>query len=347
MELTEKGIYTRNEILSQPESWKATLIQLKQDWNGKLPDVKKYDHVIFTGCGSTYYLSIWASRLLQKELGISSQALPASELWYALQEWTAPFKRILLVAISRSGETTETLHAVDEFQKNKCGDVLAVTCYPESKLAKKPIITLSIPAGQEESVAQTRSFSNMMLAVLSLINGGIPEELPQKIFESAKSLIDTYANTVQTIGKDFRNTNFFFLGNGPLIGLANEAMLKMKEMSLSYSEAFHFMEFRHGPMSMVNSQSLVIGLTSSLIDEYELPVLKDMKDLGAEILAIGSKKVLKVNGYGHAIELPDDIPQFWQYPFYLPLLQLMAYERSLSKGLNPDKPENLTAVVEL
>lgn len=343
----KKGVYTQNEILSQPETWQSTLEQLGHDWLGKLPKPRDYDHVIFTGCGSTYYLSIWAARLLQKELGISTQALPASELWYACPEWTAPFKRILLVTVSRSGETTETLHAIDEFQKIGRGDVVAITCYPESKLARKAPLTVTTPAGKEDSVTQTRSFSNMMLAVMLLIRGEIPSGLPKQLNESARIFLNENIEKAQQVGRDPGNTHFFFLGNGPFYGLANEVMLKMKEMSLSYSEAFHFMEFRHGPMSMVNAQSQIVGLMSPWAQEYELAVLKDMKKLGGVIIGVGGDIEQSSHYFDTYFTLPDEIPAFWRYPLYLPLLQMMAFERSLSKELNPDQPENLTAVVEL
>jgi len=345
MTTAEKGIYTKSEILSQPESWKTTLDQLQQELDGKLPNIKNYDHVIFTGCGSTYYLSIWASRLLQKELGISSQSIPASELWYDCQNWTAPFKNILLVTVSRSGETTETLYAIDEFQKTHRGDVVAITCYPESKLAKKVQLTILATAGKEKSIAQTRSFTNMMLAVLTLIKGEVPTGMSKQLGESARLFLEEYAEKAKAIGRDPNNADYFFLGNGPLFGLANEAMLKMKEMSLSYSEAFHFLEFRHGPMSMIKTQSVIIGMISSWANEFEVAVLKDMKKLGGKIIILGVKDFSEAADV--FFQLPDQLPQVWLYPLYLPLLQLIAFECSLSKGLNPDKPENLTAVVEL
>lgn len=347
MENSEPGKFTLNEILSQPDSWKATLERLQTDWNGRLPNLKNYEHIIFTGCGSTHYLSIWAARLLQSQLGISSQALPASELWYSPNDYLNPHQRILLIPVSRSGETTETLHAIDEFKKTSKGDVLAITCYPESQLVKKSTTSISTPEGKEQSVAQTRSFSNMMLAALALINRGVPDGMSKQLFESTKVFFNQYLEKAKTIGRDSCNSQFFFLGNGALYGLANEAMLKMKEMSLSYSEAYHFMEFRHGPMSMVNTQSLVIGLLSPIKNNYEHPVLVDMKKLGGVVLALGQNVNPQASQNETSFDLKADTLGNWLYPMYLPLLQIMAYERSLSKGLNPDKPENLTAVVEL
>jgi len=343
-----KGEFTKREILSQPETWQHTIEQLRRDWSDKLPQLSNYDHIIFTGCGSTYYLSIWAARLLQKERGISAQALPSSELWYATENWVKPHKKILLVAISRSGETTETLHAVESFLKTNCGDVVAITCYPESKLAKAAPLVIATPDGREKSIAQTRSFTNMMWVVLMIINGEIPEVLGKSIRLISQDFLDAYSETAYQIGRDPSIMRFFFLGNGPLYGLTSEVMLKIKEMSLSYSEAYHFLEFRHGPMSMVNEQSLIVGFMSNWAHAFETAVLKDMKKLGTLILGIGldnSKDSRDIFNYHFSIN--QQISANWIYPLYLPLLQLIAFERALSKGLNPDKPENLTAVVEL
>jgi len=348
MRETEHGKFTLDEILSQPVTWRESLELLQKTKIQNLPNVMKYNRVVFTGCGSTYYLSIWASRLLQ-ELGHKNViSLPGSELWYSQETWLAGQPRTLLVAVSRSGETTETIYAVDEFLKNGYGDCVAITCYPNSQLAKRVEHTLLTPSGQERSVAQTRSFTNMMLSVLALLMREVPAGLPSLYEKAAQEMITRNRETAFTIGRDPAIERFFFLGDGRLFGLANEVMLKMKEMSLSYSEAYHFLEFRHGPMSMVNEVSLVTGLINSKVFAYEAPVMKDMKKLNAQILVVEEDQK---GGFGqipdYAFNLGNEIPLYWLDPFYLPLLQLVAFEHALSKGLNPDKPKNLTAVVEL
>ena len=340
------GTHTLKEIQSQPETWGETVKSLNLNWRGKTPDFNKYDHVIFTGCGSTYYLSIWASRLFQKKLIISSSALPASELWYATRDWTAPYKKPLLIAVSRSGETTETIKAVEKFKQNREGDVICVTCYPESRLSKAADLSVTTPAGKESSIAQTRSFTNMMCAILFLIDGEVPEQVIKNYEKISREYFDRYQQKAKEIGRDSSFTRFFFLGDGPLYGLANEAMLKQKEMSLSYAEAYHFMEFRHGPMSMIDPQSVVISLFNSWATTFELAVAKDMKKLKSTVIGIGNLEQEDEN-LDTLFKLPNLIPADWLYPLYLPVLQLIAYERSIAKGLDPDKPNNLSAVIEL
>lgn len=342
----KRGKFTREEILSQPYTWNDTISCLQKDWGKKNPEIQNYEQVIITGCGSTYYLSIWAARFLQMSTGIPCISLPSSELWYSGDTWIKPHTNSLLISISRSGKTTETLHAMDTFLGSKGGDALAITCYADSPLAKMAPSSIITSAGMEHSIAQTRSFTNMMWPIIFMGSGNIHDEQIKLIRQSSQKIIDDYQSAALEIGNNPVFERFFFLGNGPLYGLAQEVMLKMKEMSLSYSEAYHFLEFRHGPMAMINNLSLVLGFIDEDTHDFEFPVLHDMQKLGAKTLAVG--KPYTPN------EKPDfnfawnrEIPRQFTYPFYLPLIQLIAYERSMSKGLNPDKPENLTAVVEL
>jgi len=122
-------------------------------------------------------------------------------------------------------------------------------------------------------------------------------------------------------------------------------MLKMKEMSLTNSEAYHFLEFRHGPMSMATDEALVIGLLSDAARTHEEHVLSEMSALGAHTVGLRGVPGL---GHEHAISFEDrDLPA-WAVPvLFLPPLQLLAFHRSISKGLDPDNPRNLEAVVSL
>jgi glucosamine--fructose-6-phosphate aminotransferase (isomerizing) len=141
---------------------------------------------------------------------------------------------------------------------------------------------------------------------------------------------------------------FFFLGGGPFYGLANEAMLKMKEMTLSYAEAYHPMEFRHGPMSMVDEHALVVGLLSDTGLSHEIRVLQDMQALGAQTLAVVEDRSALADWHpDHLVELQSGLDEWSRGALYLPPLQRLAYHRAVAKGLNPDQPTHLTAVVEL
>ena len=260
-----KGQHTRREIASQPMVWADALGVFEENESSfsRLTDDAAPDRVVVTGCGSTHYLALTAARLLRRA-GIDAQAHPASELLLFPDSIFLDGCKYALITVSRSGTTTETLRAQEAF-KAKCDDpVITVTCDSGSPLALDADLAFAIDSASEKSVAQTRSFSSMcvvlqqMAAALAGHERGSSARLP----EQCKHLLDTYGDLAKTLGNDDKIERFFFLGSDTLYGIACEAMLKMKEMSLSYSEAYHSLEFRHGPMSMVTERALVVGLIS-------------------------------------------------------------------------------------
>jgi glucosamine--fructose-6-phosphate aminotransferase (isomerizing) len=154
-----------------------------------------------------------------------------------------------------------------------------------------------------------------------------------------RQLISRYNELAQAQGGNLNLDRFYFLGSGPRYGLACETNLKMKEMSLTHSEPFHFLEFRHGPISMAGSSALVIGLLSEVNREHEAAVLRDAQRLGGQILTLGEADT--------DITFGSDVPEAVRNVLYLPVLQLLGCYRALAKGLNPDRPNNLEAVVKL
>jgi glucosamine--fructose-6-phosphate aminotransferase (isomerizing) len=347
-----RNSHTWQEILSQPHAWQMTLeaFVASQSALQDFLDQVNFDQILVAGCGSTHYLAQSAAATLTYRSGIPAHALPSSELW--LFTHTVLACRMLLLAVSRSGTTTETLLALSRFRETHGGPVLTVTCYPESPLAQRADFALAAPDAQERSVAQTRSFTSMFLLTQALAavlagDSGRLERL-RRLPDVLGGLVDRLGDLPQELGGALDIERIFFLGGGPLYGLANEAMLKTKEMSLSHSEAYHPLEFRHGPMSMADEHTLVVGLLSDTGLAEELSVLKDMKELGARTLALAEDASLFAGWQpDHVVELHSGLDEWERGPLYLPIVQRMAYHRALAKGLNPDRPRNLQAVVEL
>jgi len=332
---------TYREIKSQPEAWSQALDVVHAS---TLPEAGRYDNVLFTGCGSTYYLSLAAAALYQELTGRSARAVPAGELLLNASANVAQIVnlRYLLVAVSRSGTTTETVKAVQKFKAEKRGDVMVVSNYDET-LSKLADMNIVIPKGQEESVAQTRSFASMYVAATAfcarMAGKGELVEAMRELPRIGELVIGNYEAWAKRIGENLNFDRFYFLGSGIRYGLACEANLKMKEMTLTHSEPFHFLEFRHGPMSMVNENTVVVGLLSEQNRVHEARVLSEMEKLGGTVAGIGESEA--------DVVFESKIPESVRGVLYLPILQLMAFYRSMAKGLNPDRPNNLTAVVKL
>jgi glucosamine--fructose-6-phosphate aminotransferase (isomerizing) len=203
-------------------------------------------------------------------------------------------------------------------------------------------IRLAINEGQERSVAQTRSFASMLVAVTAM-----SARLGSQDFDSAKDILENTGNQLirnhqrwaEEYGRNHHINQVFFLGSGMRYGLASEVSLKLKEMSQTVTEPFHFLEFRHGPISMVDSHTLVVGMMSETAFDQEMEVIKDVQRLGVKTITIGEKD--------SDIEFKSGLPESAKGVLYLPVLQLFAYYRAVGSGKNPDKPCHLTAVVKL
>lgn len=342
----ENGVYTRAEILSQPEAWAAALEVLKEN-EGVLRALWQEagcERVVFTGCGSTYYLSVAAAALLQAETGVAACALPASEIW--LNPAALPAAgRTLLVAVSRSGETTETLQACTQFRARARGPILTLSCYPAMPLAVLGDVNLVFPSGQEKSVAQTRAFTTLYLATAALAAfwaGDAPSALWKELLQLPpilRRLLNTHEEALTTLGGDLGIDRFYMLGSGLRYGLACEISLKMKEMTLSHSEPFHAMEFRHGPKSMVSPSTLIIGLLGPERRAQDEAVLRELSAMGARTLTVAEDDA--------DVALESGLSAAAQSVLLVPPGQLVALERALAKGLNPDRPSNLQTVVFL
>ncbi len=234
----------------------------------------------------------------------------------------------------------------------KEGKVFVVTTQAGSTLAQMADRVLAAPMAKEESVAQTRSFTSMFLLSQTLCgalagDGQVRVRL-KALPPALEALLKQAGDLPQRIGEDASIKRFFFLGGGPLYGLACEAMLKTKEMACEWAEAYHPLEFRHGPMSVVNEEALVVCFVSDSEKEAEIRVMHDMKRLGAKTMVlVEDSKALDWSEMDFVFRMKTGLDEWDRGAIYLPLIHWMAYYRSLSKGLDPDQPTNLSAVVEL
>jgi glucosamine--fructose-6-phosphate aminotransferase (isomerizing) len=344
MNMPDRGEYTQREILSQPEAWAAALEVLRPQAESlrHFFQAGRYENVLFTGCGSTYYLSLAAAAVFQELSGLPARGLPASEVWLQPCAAYVPGRKTLLVAVSRSGETTETVRACEAFRAAG-GEVLTLSCYPGRAMTRLGQVNLVLPSGQEESLAQTRAFSTLYLASVALaaLWAGHDELLAElhRLSEPGRRVLDQAVARARDLGTSTTLDRFYFLGSGARYGLACELSLKMKEMSLSHSEPFHTLEYRHGPKSMVTPGTLIVGLLDESGRAHETAVLDEMRTMGARVITVGEQ--------GTDVVFASGLSAAACGVLYLPFGQCLGYERSLAKGLNPDLPNNLDKVVKL
>lgn len=348
----ERGRYSWNEIMTQGESWAGALQAVERQRDELCPWLSEAQSrgVIFVGCGSTHYLAQFAAAWFQQHTGWRCRGLPSSELLWQRTSWLAPGERPATVALSRSGETSETILAIEELTGDGC-PALTIGCYADTPLARAAGLTVAIPEGQEQSFAQTRSFAGMLVAVQALgalASGDRALNAELGMLPSlAGSTIARAQDLAQAYGADESIRRITYLGSGPLYGLANEATVKMKEMSLSLAEGYQFMEFRHGPMSLVDQEHLVVALISDAMRGYEIGVLADLKARGARILAVAEGTAGLSAVADDCLDLGSGLSEGARAVLYLPMLQLLAYHRAIGRGLNPDRPRNVVMAIRL
>jgi len=161
---------TYEEIINQTKAW---LKAIEKSRSASFPDLNDYDQDLFTECGFTYYLSLGASTLFQELNDVPAPAVPGSELLLESQNLfhsrnEQRKNKTLLVAVSRSGTTTETVKAVEKYKTDRREDAVGI-CNYEEVLSKLSVVNFLIPLWQEESVAQTRSFASKFVAPTTLL----------------------------------------------------------------------------------------------------------------------------------------------------------------------------------
>lgn len=347
----EPGKNTLREILSQPAVWKQCLEELGhngrlQELNEALPSDAEY---VFVGCGSSYYLAQAATATWTLVTGGNARALPASEILLFPKLLPGSCQPIL---ISRSGFTSEIIEAAKYLEGKLKLRCLAITCSLQTTLESIAAHTLCLPPADEKSTVMTRSYTSMLLALQSLaaVRARNREfldallELPAK----TEALLPKFRASVGTLVDSRAFADYVFLGHGPFHGVAQEAMLKVKEMSCSYAQCFHTLEFRHGPKSIVSPEILITFFISEGGSDAETNVLTEVKALGGSTLVIVNRASSAMRrAADEFIELSLDVPELARLaPSVIPG-QLLGFYTGLKKDLNPDEPRNLTRVVML
>lgn len=311
------------------------------------------DEIIFIGCTSPYYAGISAAAFWQSLLKIPVIAIPSSELIFFPDSCMNGRKnKPLLIVLSRSGKTTETIMAAELFEKKFPGRSLLIGCIEDSPLEKVVSKSIIIPKAYDYSIPQTRSFTAMYLVALMIgAYFGKQKEITELLVSAPQTIDDIIRHVEPKIKSIFNQHSYrqvFYLSSGYLRGIGQEASLKMMEMSISGSHWFPFLEIRHGPRSLVDNETLVVGLISQTARKYETAVLEELARLhDATTVALDPQKQEAENKSSFSISIDNPWPDEILGLIYLPVIQLLAYYHAVVKGINPDTSRNLTPYIEI
>ena len=347
------GAYSLSEILSQPQCWGKCLQELAA--TRKIDRIREafgpVSEWLFVGCGSSYYIALAAASTWSEVTGRRVRAIPASELMLNPQAILAGSSQFVPVLISRSGRTSEVLQ-VAEFLRAKNIPTLAISCAPGQPLEQLATQAIVLTPADEQSTVMTRSFTSMLLALqyLSCALAGKTELLSalEELPAAAEAILNDLPQRVRDFAGQNRFADYVCLGQGAFYGLACESALKLTEMSCSYGQSFHTLEFRHGPKSIVSRETLVTFLLSERSYDAEREMLEEVRELGGTTVVIANKVDSRARAAADfLVELALPGPELVRLVPYIFVGQLMGLYTGLKKGLDPDRPRNLSRVVIL
>src|SRR5271167_3017429 len=249
--------HTHREILSQPDLWPLSASELHA--SAAFPVAAKHlasaREVLFFGCGTSFYLAEAAASAWTLLTGRPARALPASELLLFPQLSRLHDAPICAVVISRSGRTSEALRAAEILVKTHGVSTIGITCAAGSELTRICSTCLVLSAVDEKSMVMTRSFTSMLLALIQVQVAAAKLPSFDAAIQTVSAALTAQLHDLDAQIKSFVAAHTFddyiYLAQGPFFPIAREATLKVTEMSCSYSQAYHTLEFRHGPKSIV------------------------------------------------------------------------------------------------
>lgn len=332
------------EINEEPEIVKK-LLNLYTE-NGKVKDIfdiSKYKNIDIVACGSASFAGQLGKYYIEKYAGIRVNVYFASEYRYQTNFFD---KDTLVVLISQSGETADTLASLKLAKENSI-DTLAIVNRHESSIAREAKYVIYTEAGIEIAVATTKAYLAQVLILLLLAVKGNKQE--KEIVSSLKLLPNIFTKYIneydyEEIAKVLKSkTNIFYLGRLVDYYLAMEGSLKLKEISYIHSEAFQAGELKHGSISLIDEDFGVIAVvTDKEISEKTISNLKEVESRGAHIVTITN---IKDDDFSKYKILLDDYNEVLNPLLTIIPMQLLAYNVAKLKGCDIDKPRNLAKSV--
>ena len=358
IENLEKGNFKHfmlKEIFEQPEVLKNTLRgRIKQ---GKIKltlssDFKLIKRIILTACGTSWHSGLIGKYLIEKISQIPVDVDYASEFRYRNPLIS---EKDLVVVISQSGETADTLAALKE-AKNKNTKTLGIVNVVGSTITREVDSGIYLHAGPETGVASTKAFTSQVVTLILLaLHIRQEKRLPldnlflfelENLSEKIQQVLEN-ADKIKEIAEQFKDSkNFLYFGRGINFPVALEGALKLKEISYIHAEGYPAAEMKHGPIALIDKEMPVVFLaTKSELSQKVLSNIEEVKARGGRIIVVTNNNNLEVQRFAdYLIEVPETIEELSPIVNAV-ALQLLAYYIADLKGLDVDKPRNLAKSV--
>lgn len=363
---SDKGNYRHymlKEIFEQPDALRRTIagrISEKHVLTGAFgagaADIfDRVKAVQVVACGSSYYTGLVSKYWFEQYAGIPCQVEIASELRYRRN---AVLPGTLLVTLSQSGETADTLAALRGADDPNYVASLCLCNVPNSTITRECDLSLMLEAGTEICVASTKAFSNQLADLLMLVavlgeRHGLTDEMHAEIVQALHELPDLIDETLKLDGEITRIAESFvekhhalYLGRGSHYPIALEGALKLKEISYIHAEGYPAGELKHGPLALVDDDMpvVVVAPGDELIEKLKSN-LEEVRARGAQLYVFADEgiDIAPVNGVT-VLEVPACSPVISPIVYTIPV-QLLAYHVAVFKGTDVDQPRNLAKSV--
>lgn len=354
--------YMEKEIMEQPDAIRATMKErivngLPDFTKDGLPDSMLLDceRICIVACGTAMHAGLIAQALVKSILQIHIDVELASEFMYSDP---VVDEKTLVIAVSQSGETIDTLEAL-KYAKKRGARCMSILNVRGSSISRESEHVLYTNAGPEIAVASTKAYTTQLtvfylfVARMAYLKGKMSEQETksfiselQKVPTAVEEVLEK-KNEIHLIAKNvIQAKDLFMIGRGLDYSLLLEGSLKLKEVSYIHSEAYASGELKHGPIALITTDTPVVALvTQERLKQKELSNIKEVKSRGADVVLLIKEALADhVTAEYETVTLPNIRDEFMGIPASV-ALQLLAYYVSADKGYDVDKPRNLAKVV--
>ena len=324
--------------------------------NGASEILEKVEHIQIVACGTSYNAGMTARYWFEALAGVSCDVEIASEFRYR-KFVTRP--NSLLVTISQSGETADTLAALRLAKEKGYMAALTICNVSSSSLVRESDLAFMTRAGVEVGVASTKAFTTQLAALLMLVTaigkvkGNISNEQEVEIVKALQSLPAevekalAFDKDIEALAEDFAEKNHaLFLGRGEFYPIAMEASLKLKEISYIHAEAYAAGELKHGPLALIDADMpvIVVAPNNELLEKVKSNI-EEVRARGGQLYVFADKEAGFTPSEGMKIITMPKVNEIVAPIFYTVPMQLLSYHVALIKGTDVDQPRNLAKSV--
>ncbi|MDU4701916.1 MAG: glutamine--fructose-6-phosphate transaminase (isomerizing) [Haemophilus parainfluenzae] len=324
--------------------------------NGASEILKKVEHIQIVACGTSYNAGMTARYWFEALAGVGCDVEIASEFRYR-KFVTRP--NSLLVTISQSGETADTLAALRLAKEKGYMAALTICNVSSSSLVRESDLAFMTRAGVEVGVASTKAFTTQLAALLMLVTaigkvkGNISNEKEVEIVKALQSLPAevekalAFDKDIEALAEDFAEKNHaLFLGRGEFYPIAMEASLKLKEISYIHAEAYAAGELKHGPLALIDADMpvIVVAPNNELLEKVKSNI-EEVRARGGQLYVFADKEAGFTPSEGMKIITMPKVNEIIAPIFYTVPMQLLSYHVALIKGTDVDQPRNLAKSV--